>query len=356
MSHLILTGASGFVGSHVLRHVLTETNWTIACPVSFRHKGLPARIKVAVDNPEWWDRVTVVHCDLSAPVDRMTFSELGGDRCDFLLNVASESHVDRSISHPVPFVQNNVSLVLNVLEAARQMPNLQAMIQISTDEVYGPAPEGHAHAEWEPVIPSNPYAASKAAQEAIAVSYWRTYGVPLIITNTMNIVGETQDAEKFIPMVLKRALSGEAMTIHGSPDGRIGSRFYLHARNQADALLYLLNRAQAIGLGPDEWLGSDAAVESLRWEPGVNRPPRFHVVGEREIDNLQMAQMVAEYAGKELNYDIVDFHSSRPGHDLRYAMDGARMEQLGWKAPVPLEDSLRKTVEWTLAHPEWLES
>jgi dTDP-glucose 4,6-dehydratase len=338
MSHLILTGASGFVGSHVLRHVLTETDWTIACPVSFRHKGLPARIKVAVDRPEWWDRVTVVHCDLSAPVDRMTFNELGGDRCDFLLNVASESHVDRSISHPVPFVQNNVSLVLNVLEAARQMPNLQAMIQISTDEVYGPAAEGHAHAEWEPVLPSNPYAASKAAQEAIAVSYWRTFGVPLIITNTMNIIGETQDAEKFIPMTLKRALSGEKMTIHGSPDGRIGSRFYLHARNQADALLYLLQRAD---LEP-------------RWTPEAERPLKYHVVGEREVDNLQMAQMVAEYAGEELRYDIVDFHSSRPGHDLRYAMDGGRMEALGWKAPVPLEDSLRKTVEWTLAHPEWL--
>lgn len=351
MSHLILTGASGFVGSHVLRHVLTETDWTVACPVSFRHKGLPARIKVAVDNPEWWGRVTVVNCDLSAPVDHMTFNDLGGDRCDFLLNVASESHVDRSISHPVPFVTNNVALVLNVLEAARQMPNLQAMIQISTDEVYGPAPEGHAHAEWEPLVPSNPYAASKAAQEAIAVSYWRTYGVPLIITNTMNIIGETQDAEKFIPMVIKRALSGETMSIHGSPGGQIGSRFYLHARNQADALLFLLRRVEQMGTINGFLNG---AHESTRWAPQMNRPLKFHVVGEREVDNLQMAQMVAEYAGKELNYDIVDFHSSRPGHDLRYAMDGTRMEALGWKAPVPLEDSLRKTVEWTLAHPEWL--
>jgi dTDP-glucose 4,6-dehydratase len=357
MSHLILTGASGFVGSHVLRHVLTETDWTIACPVSFRHKGLPARIKVAVDRPEWWDRVTVVHCDLSAPVDRMTFNELGGDRCDFLLNVASESHVDRSISHPVPFVTNNVALVLNVLEAARQMPNLQAMIQISTDEVYGPAAEGHAHAEWEPVVPSNPYAASKAAQEAIAVSYWRTFGVPLIITNTMNIIGETQDAEKFIPMTLKRALSGEPMTIHGSPDGRIGSRFYLHARNQADALLYLLRKVGEQGTLTAAFgalRGSQVVHESSRWAPGIDRPLKFHVVGEREVDNLQMAQLVADFAGKELAYDIVDFHSSRPGHDLRYAMDGGRMEALGWKAPVPLEDSLRKTVEWTLAHPEWL--
>lgn len=339
MSHLLLSGASGFVGSHVLRHVLTETDWTIACPVSFRHKGLPARITSALeDRPDWWQRVDVVHCDLSAPIDPMTFDKLGGDRCDYLLNVASESHVDRSISDPVPFVTNNVSLVLNVLEAARYMPRLQKLIQVSTDEVYGPVPQGYDSREWDPVVPSNPYAASKAAQEAIAVSYWRTYGVPLIITNTMNIIGEMQDPEKFVPMTIKRALSGETMLIHSTPDGTPGSRHYLHARNQADALLFLLREPLA----------------DIRYGQGVTRPYRFNIVGEREVDNLTMAQMVAEFAGRELNYELVDFHSSRPGHDLRYAMDGSRIEALGWKAPIPLEDSLRKTVEWTLAHPEWL--
>jgi len=349
--HLLLSGAAGFVGSHVLRHVLTETDWTIACPVSFRHKGTPERIAVALrDHPEWWSRVDIVYCDLAAPIGDLTFSLLGGDRCDFVLNVASESHVDRSISDPAAFISNNVALVLNVYDAARRMPNLKALIQISTDEVYGPAADGHAHAEWEPIVPSNPYAASKAAQEAIAVSYWRTYGLPLIITNTMNIVGETQDAEKFIPMTLKRALSGESMTIHASAEGRIGSRFYLHARNQADALLHLLRKVEAEGT----LTFTRNAVEALRWAPGVDRPPRFHVVGEREVDNLEMARMVAEFAGRELVYELVDFHSSRPGHDLRYAMDGSRMESLGWKPPILLEESLRRTVEWTLAHPEWL--
>jgi dTDP-glucose 4,6-dehydratase len=339
MSHLILTGASGFVGSHVLRHVLTETDWTIACPVSFRHKGMPARITSSLqDHPEWWPRVTVEHCDLSAPIDRITFDRLGGNRCDFLLNVASESHVDRSISDPAPFVSNNVSLVLNVLEAARKMPRLQRMIQISTDEVYGPVPVGYDSREWDPIVPSNPYAASKAAQEAIAISYWRTYGVPLVITNTMNIIGEMQDPEKFIPMTIKRALSGEPMTIHAAPDGTVGSRHYLHARNQADALIYLLVHPFA----------------AVAHSEILTRPHRFHVVGEREVDNLTMARKVAEFAGRDLNYELVDFHSSRPGHDLRYAMNGERIEALGWKAPMPLEDSLRRTVEWTLRHPEWL--
>jgi len=303
--------------------------------VSFRHKGLPARITSALeDHPEWWERVTIVHCDLSAPIDRITFGRLGGEYCDYLLNVASESHVDRSISDPVPFVTNNVALVLNVLEAARKMPNLQRLIQVSTDEVYGPVAGSYKSREWDPVKPSNPYAASKAAQEAIAFSYWRTYGVPLIITNTMNIIGEMQDPEKFIPMTIKRVLAGETMTIHAAPDGTIGSRHYLHARNQADALLFLLQKK----IGDGDGL----------------HPMRIHVVGEREVDNLTMAQMVAEYAGRDLLYKLVDFHSSRPGHDLRYAMDGSRIEALGWKPPLSLEDSLRRTVEWTLAHPEWL--
>jgi len=346
MPHVILTGAAGFVGSHVLRHLLTETDWTIACPVSFRHKGVPERIGVALsDHQEWWPRISIVSCDLAAPVGDQTMRRLDADRCRYLLNVASESHVDRSISDPVPFVENNVSLALNVLEAARRMPQLQVMIQVSTDEVYGPAPDGHRHREWETVLPSNPYSASKAAQEAIAVSYWRTFGVPLILTNTMNIIGETQDPEKFIPMTLARVMKGEKVPIHASADGRIGSRFYLHARNQADALLWLLREVQS---------GTYDSISALCWSPAADRPGRFHVVGEREVDNLEMARMVADAAGKDLNYELVDFHSSRPGHDLRYALDGDWLASLGWHAPIPLEDSLRRTVAWTLDHSEWL--
>lgn len=340
--HVILTGAAGFVGSHVLRHLLTETDWTIACPVSFRHKGVPERIDVALsDHPEWWRRVDVISCDLAAPIGTQTLTRLDARRCYYLINVASQSHVDRSLTDPIPFIENNVSLILNVLEAARKMPDLRSVIQISTDEVYGPAPDDHRHAEWEPALPSNPYSASKTAQEAIAISYWRAFGVPLVLTNTMNIIGETQDPEKFVPMVLSRVMSGQKATIHASAEGRVGSRFYLHARNQADALLFLCRQV------------ADGTVDP-RWTPVLDRPPRFHIVGEREVDNLEMARMVADAAGRDLDYELVDFHSSRPGHDLRYALDGSKIAALGWKAPVPLEESLRRTVAWTLDHPEWL--
>ena len=144
-----------------------------------------------------------------------------------------------------------------------------------------------------------------------------------------------QDPEKFVPMIMKRVLSEETVTIHASPTGEIGSRFYLHARNQADALIYTINQ-------PILKYGESHV------------PQKFHVVGEREVDNLEMATMVAEYVGKPLKYELVDFHSSRPGHDLRYALDGNKIADAGWVAPLSLEESIERTVNWTLKNKEWL--
>ena len=334
MTRVLLTGASGFVGSHVLRHILANTTWEVVCLSSFRHRGLTDRIRLAVkDYDDDFNRVKVVSHDLTAPISPVLSNEIG--KIDYVFNVASDSHVDRSIVEPVPFIENNVSLVCNILEWAR-FSDIDRFIHVSTDEVYGPAPSGYAHREWEDqYLPSNPYSASKAAQESIAYSYWRTYDLPLIITNTMNIIGEMQDPEKFVPMIMKRVLSEETVTIHASPTGEIGSRFYLHARNKADALIYTINQP------------------ILKYcESHV--PQKFHVVGEREVDNLEMATMVAEYVGKPLKYELVDFHSSRPGHDLRYALDGNKIAEAGWVAPLSLEESIERTVNWTLKNKEWL--
>lgn len=331
---ILLTGASGFVGSHVLRHVLVNTDWEIVCPVTFSHKGLQDRIRLSIlEHLDYEKRVKLVKCDLSFPISSITAREFG--EIDYVLNLASESHVDRSISEPANFIVNNVSLICHLLDWAR-VAAPEKIIHISTDEVYGPAPEGSAHREWiDQYFPSNPYSASKAAQESIAFSYWRTYGLPLMITNTMNIIGEMQDPEKFIPMIMRRISTGEKVEIHGSLDGAIGSRFYLHARNQADALLFLLD-------------------QDFPTYGTASQPAKFHVVGEQEINNLDLANFIAEYMNKKLNFEIVDFHTSRPGHDLRYALDGSKIAALGWRPPVSLLDSLRKTIDWNLAHPEWL--
>lgn len=332
---VLITGAGGFVGHHLYEHLLVNTDWELVLLDSFRHRGKTDRIREVMKGHRGASQRThVFPHDLTVPISPQLAAAMGD--VGVIFNLASESHVDRSIEEPRPFVENNVALILTMLDYARQLDGLRSFIQVSTDEVYGPAPAGHAHVEWETHLPSNPYSASKSAQESIAFSYWRTYDLPLILTNTMNIIGERQDPEKFVPMVIRSVLAKKPVTIHGSAEA-IGSRFYLHARNQADALLFL----------------SQFTDVALRSE-GYDRPDRYHVVGEREVDNLEMAKMIAEFAGHDLAYEFVDFHSTRPGHDLRYALDGTKLGELGWVPPVPLEKSLERTVHWSMEHHAWL--
>lgn len=330
MKKVLITGSAGFIASHFIEHILKNTDWTIVGLESFKHRGDSERVIRE-------DRLTTHVCDVASPISYRLMEKIGA--VDFIVNMASDSHVDRSITDPVPFIQNNVNLSLSMLEYAREVRPAK-FIQISTDEVYGAAPDGTNHKEWSAILPSNPYAASKAAQEAIAISYWRTYGVPLIITNTMNNFGERQDPEKYIPMLIQKIQKGDQVTIHGSPS-YIGKRHYLHARNFADALLFLLKECN-----PNLYRDTD--------QPMLQVPARFNVVGQKELDNLEVAKLVSQFIGKDLRYRLVDFHSARPGHDRRYSLDGAALSAFGWKQPKELEESLEKMVSWTLAHPEWL--
>lgn len=331
----LLTGAGGFIGAHTLAHIMHNTDWHLVCVDSFRHKGKTDRIAEMLEaHPDWRARTTIITHDLAAPFSEQMIHRIG--HIDYIINMASESHVDRSIDDPVPFVENNVALVLNMLEYARVIKP-EVFLQVSTDEVYGAAPR-EDHPEWSTILPSNPYSASKAAQEAICISYWRTYNVPLIITNTMNNFGEMQDPEKFVPMLIKGIYEGKEVTIHGN-DETIGSRFYLHARNHGDALIFLINRG-----APTMYVDNDEIV----------MPDRYNVVGDTEKNNLELAQEIAELVGKPLKYKLVDFHATRPGHDRRYALDGSKLHNLGWQPPISFKESLAKTVEWTLENPQWM--
>lgn len=335
MPRVLLTGAGGFIGHHVLEHILVNTGWDITATDSFRHKGKTDRIaEVLAGRDGWAGRMDLITHDLAAPFTLATLDRMG--TVDYIIAMASESHVDRSIADPVPFVRNNVNVILSTLEAARVL-RPRTVIVISTDEVYGPVERDSAgHREWAPVIQSNPYAASKAAQEAIAVSYWRTYSLPVVIVNIMNAVGERQDREKFLPLLIRTISAGGVVPVHGRADD-IGSRHYIHARNIADALLFILRE-----LPPSAF-------------PAADRPDRYNIAGPEPVSNLDLALEVADIIGGPLRYELVDFHSARPGHDPHYGLDMARLTAAGWKPPAGFAESLERTVRWTLAHPWWLE-
>jgi dTDP-glucose 4,6-dehydratase len=314
---IILTGASGLVGSHALKHLLKTTDSEIVCLCSWEHKGNP-------DNVPKDERVKVITHDLNSQIPDTMLHHFEG--ADYILNIASDSHVDRSITDPVPFVRNNVNVALTMLELARKVKP-KMFLQFSTDEVYGSVPENYTSKEWDAIVPSNPYAASKAAQEAIAISYWRTYGVPVIITNTMNVFSETQDWEKFIPLCVNRTLKGEEIKIHAYPDKKkAGTRFYIHADSVAEALSFIMSNVPA------------------KLYPDTDRPERINIVGNEEVDNLSLALRIGKILDKEVKYELVDFHSARSGHDLRYALDGSKLEELGWKPTGDFDEMLTSTV------------
>jgi dTDP-glucose 4,6-dehydratase len=257
-------------------------------------------------------------------------------KVDYIINLASISDVDVSISDPTGVLIDNQSVAVNVLEFARHK-GIDAFLHISTDEVYGPTDGKTAHAEWSPIVPSNPYSASKAAQEAAAICYWRSYGLPLIIVNVMNMFGEMQSPAKF-PAICQRLIrAGEVVKIHKFGMG-YGSRFYIHSRNAADAMVFLLETVKP--------------RKHKAWS--VDKPDRFNIVGDKQVSNLDMAWLIANFIGKPLHWEAVDCGDTRPGHDVHYGLSGEKLAALGWVAPHSFEYSLQQTVLWYERNPQWL--
>lgn len=339
MKRLLLTGIGGSIGAHFFAHIMHNTDWDVVGIDSFRHKGWQDRIyEISSDHPEWKKRLTIITHDLNSPFSPLTKKKIG--HVDYIISMASLSDVEASIQDPVPFVQNNVALTLNMLEYAREIKP-EIFVQISTDEVYGASASkfGDLRKEWDAIIPSNPYAASKACQEAIAISYWRTYGVPVIITNTMNNFAEMQQPSKYPVMIQKAIAEGKELTIHGK-EGLIGSRSYIHSRNFADAVLFLLKNCPP----------------HMHMPNTADRPDRYNIAGDKQLDNLELAQTIAGLMGKELKYRLVDTHSARPGHDPHYGLDSTKLYSKGWKAPLTFEESLKNTLVWQQSHPEWIQN
>lgn len=322
---ILITGGAGFIGSHIVEHIYKTTDWTIYIidKLSYASKGLE-RLRDA--ELLYNKRVNIFTFDLVNNITPGIESELGD--IEYIIHLAAETHVDNSISSPFEFIKNNIDSTVNILEYCRRIKSLKRIIYFSTDEIYGSAPGNISYKEDDRQRPTNPYSASKSASEGICISYMNTYKLPIIITNLMNVFGERQHVEKFIPKLIKYISEGIEVEIHSDDDLKPGSRFYIHARNVADAIMFILNRG---------FLGE-----------------RYNITGEKEINNLELAQMVSKLIGKELKFKSVNFHKDRPGHDLRYCLDGTKLKNLGWIPVVNFENSLKKVVEWTLKNNKWL--
>ena len=343
MKKVLITGGAGFIAHHTIKYFLDNTDWSVVSLDRLDYSGNLNRLSDMMSEVDKVNqkRFRVVFHDLRADINEMLSADLG--EFNYILHLAASSHVDRSITDPMNFVQDNVVATCNILNFARRQKNLDRFIYFSTDEVFGPAPKGINYKERDRYNSTNPYSATKAGGEELSVAFENTYNMPIYITHTMNVFGERQHPEKFIPMTIKNVRDGKQVTIHSDASKKIpGSRHYIHAVDVAEGCLFLLNNQEKIN--------------SLKNDFGGAKCPKFNLVGPVEWNNLELAQKIAESQNKELNYKMVDFHSSRPGHDLRYSLDGSLMKELGWQPKVSIEERINQVVNWTLKNDRWLKS
>ena len=338
MKKILITGGAGFIAHHVVDKILSSTDWEIITLDRLDFSGNLNRLNEVVRAypKSEQKRVRVIHHDLKAELNPEITANIG--KVDYISHLAAGSHVDRSISYPLEFVMDNVVGTAHILDYARKVDSLEQFAYFSTDEVFGPAPQGINYKENDRYNSTNPYSATKAGAEELVVAYENTYGLPSFITHTMNVFGERQNVEKYIPMVIKKVRDNEKVTVHANKEKTIaGSRHYIHAKDVANALLFLFNYD----------------IKKLKIDQTEGKCQKFNIVGKDEINNLELAQFIAKVQNKDLIHEMVDFHSSRPGHDLRYALDGSKMENMGW-VPQPAFERLESVIKWTLDNDRWL--
>lgn len=311
---ILVTGGAGFIGSNFIRYILGKhPNWEIVNLDKLTYAGNLENLRDVEDNPGY-------HFVKGDIADRELVDKLQG--FGVIVNFAAESHVDRSILDPSPFIRTNVQGTQVLLEGARQH-KIKLFLQISTDEVYGSLGAQGKFIEESPLLPNSPYAASKAAADCLCRAYYHTYGLPIIITRCSNNYGPFQFPEKLIPLVITNALEGKEIPIYG--DG-LNVRDWIHVEDHCRAL--------------------DLITE--QGKPGEI----YNIGGNCEKTNLELVHYILDIMGKP--HTLITFVADRPGHDRRYALETSKIEhELGWRPSVPLEKGLRETVRWYIQNESW---
>ncbi|NKL63355.1 dTDP-glucose 4,6-dehydratase [Rhizobium leguminosarum] len=329
---VLVTGGAGFIGSALVRYLVSEIGADVLNIDKLTYAGNLASLK-AIENAPNYRFLKADICDRSAVSS--AFEEF---RPDYVMHLAAESHVDRSITGAADFIETNINGTFSMLEAARQYwQGLPAdekaafkMLHVSTDEVYGSLGEDGLFAETTPYDPSSPYSASKAASDHLATAWERTYGLPVIISNCSNNYGPFHFPEKLIPLIILNALDRKPLPVYGSGSN---IRDWLYVDDHARALWLIVQRGR----------------------PGE----KYNVGGRNERRNIEVVERVCAIMdevrpGTAPHSDLISYVTDRPGHDARYAIDATKLEtELGWKALENFDSGIRKTVEWYLENAWW---
>jgi len=345
MATFLITGGAGFIGSNLVRHALERAAPTDRLVVvdKLTYAGSLLNLEESLKDP----RVRFVHADIS---DREAMVDAFRDaRPDAVLNLAAETHVDRSIDGPRPFVDTNIVGTFVLLEAARQfaaelapaMRRAFRFLHVSTDEVYGTLGPHGLFSEDTPYAPNSPYAASKASADHLVRAYHHTYDLPTLITNCSNNYGAFQYPEKLIPLMILNALDGKPLRIYGD-GGNV--RDWLHVDDHCAGILLVLNKGRP---GEKYNLG------------GRNERTNLEIV-ERICDLLQTLRPPSGNPALQRGssyHDLKTFVADRPGHDRRYAIDADKIRrELGWEPLHTFETGLESTAQWYLDHRHWCEA
>lgn len=331
--NILITGGAGFIGSHVARLFATKyANYRIVILDKLTYAGNLENIADVCALPN----VEFVEGDITdAPLVERLFSDYA---IDGVLHLAAESHVDRSISAPLVFAHNNIIGTLVLLEAARKAwagnYSGRRFHHISTDEVYGALPlDGGVFTEESRYEPHSPYSASKASSDHFVRAYHDTYGLPVVVTNCSNNYGENQYPEKLIPLFIYNIVNRRSLPVYGSG---CNVRDWLYVGDHASALDAVFHRG-VVG-------------------------ETYNVGGNNEWRNIDLVKLLIKIVDEELGRaegdgeSLITYVEDRAGHDLRYAIDSAKlMRELGWRPEMSFEEGLRRTVKWYLANVEWAE-
>ncbi len=321
---VLVTGGAGFIGSCFVRRRLAASADQLVVVDKLTYAGNPANLAGLADDPATRDRYRFVQADIA---DEPVMRELAAE-CDAIVNFAAESHVDRSILEPAAFLHTGVLGVFSLLEAARAESEKRRgafrLLQVSTDEVYGPVPAGLS-VESDPIRPTSPYSAAKAAGEHLVAAYHETHGLDTVITRGANTYGPNQYPEKLIPLFVTNALDDQPLPMYG--DGM-----------QRRDWLFVADHADGIGAALDR--GAAGTAYNIPGD-GVERPNR--------------AVTEAVLALLDKPWSLVRAVPDRPGHDRRYALDGTRLRALGWEPRTSFQAGIARTVEWYTSHRDWWE-